>query len=251
MRPGSASTAVHFRAARLRSRDTRSRTILRKLRIGNCSPPRTRGCGSRSRCILKRVKSILSRLHSLLAPAYRTAAVQSSSPRGSLPPLLRLHTPTFVQLWRRDLPKARQPTSTSPPRRILQPVLPTLAADFERQTGTHILSTFGSSATLTQQIQNGAPVDVFLSADCAHPQQLADAHLTADSKPVQYADRCPRPLGPQRLPCPTAHPRLADQPARDADCRCQRPSRPVRPGSHRGAPRPHTSARAHSQARYW
>ena len=69
----------------------------------------------------------------------------------------------------------------------LQPVLPTLAAAFERTTGTHIIATFGSSATLTQQLQNGAPEDLFLSADCAHPQQLADAHLTAAPEPVQYA----------------------------------------------------------------
>ncbi len=69
----------------------------------------------------------------------------------------------------------------------LQPVLPTLAVEYEHRTGVHITSTFGSSATLTQQIQNGAPADLFLSADCAHPQQLTDAHLTADPRPVPYA----------------------------------------------------------------
>ncbi len=69
----------------------------------------------------------------------------------------------------------------------LQPVLPTLAAAFEQQTGTHILPTFGSSVSLAQQIQNGAPVDLFLSADCDHPQQLADAHLTTSPQPTPYA----------------------------------------------------------------
>ncbi len=49
------------------------------------------------------------------------------------------------------------------------------------------LPNFGSSATLTQQIQNGAPADLFLSADCAHPQQLADAKLTVDPQPTLYA----------------------------------------------------------------
>lgn len=69
----------------------------------------------------------------------------------------------------------------------LQPVLPALAAAFQQQSGIHLTSTFGSSATLTQQITNGAPADVFLSADCSHPQQLVDAHLAADPHPLQYA----------------------------------------------------------------
>ncbi len=66
-------------------------------------------------------------------------------------------------------------------------MLPALAAAFEQQTRIHVTSTFGSSATLTQQISNGAPVDLFLSADCSHPQQLADAHLTATPRPTPYA----------------------------------------------------------------
>ena len=62
----------------------------------------------------------------------------------------------------------------------LQPVLPTLAAEYEKQTGVKIVSSFGSSATLAQQITNGAPQDVFLSADTAHPQQLVTAGLATD-----------------------------------------------------------------------
>jgi molybdate transport system substrate-binding protein len=65
----------------------------------------------------------------------------------------------------------------------LQPVLPTLAADYERLSGTHLATTFGSSATLTQQLQNGAPEDLFLSADCTHPEQLAAAHLGDAPRP--------------------------------------------------------------------
>lgn len=69
----------------------------------------------------------------------------------------------------------------------LQPVLPALAADYGRATGTQIIPSFGSSATLAQQITNGAPFDVFLSADCTHPQQLADAHLATGGAPIPYA----------------------------------------------------------------
>lgn len=64
--------------------------------------------------------------------------------------------------------------------------MPVLAAEYEKQTGVHIEASFGSSATLTTQLQNGAPFDVFLSADMAHPQQLADAKLT-EAGPVPYA----------------------------------------------------------------
>jgi molybdate transport system substrate-binding protein len=67
----------------------------------------------------------------------------------------------------------------------LQPVLPTLAADYEKQTGVKIVASFGSSATLTQQITNGDPQDAFLSADTMHPQQLVTAGLATGM--VQYA----------------------------------------------------------------
>jgi molybdate transport system substrate-binding protein len=75
----------------------------------------------------------------------------------------------------------------------LQPVMPTLAAEYEHATGVHLVTAFGSSATLAQQLANGAPQDVFLSADTAHPQQLiaASIALGADPKrpqaPTPYA----------------------------------------------------------------
>jgi molybdate transport system substrate-binding protein len=69
----------------------------------------------------------------------------------------------------------------------LQPVLPTLAAKYAAETGVKIVASFGSSATLTQQIENGAPVDVFLSADFVHPQELLANGLTVETQPVPYA----------------------------------------------------------------
>lgn len=68
----------------------------------------------------------------------------------------------------------------------LQPVMPTLAAAYERQTGVKIVSSFGSSATLAQQITNGDPQDVFLSADTVHPQQLVTAGLATDLQPYAH-----------------------------------------------------------------
>jgi molybdate transport system substrate-binding protein len=69
----------------------------------------------------------------------------------------------------------------------LQPALPALAARYAAETGVKIVASFGSSATLTQQLENGAPQDVFLSADYVHPEQLVAAGLALETTPVPYA----------------------------------------------------------------
>jgi molybdate transport system substrate-binding protein len=75
----------------------------------------------------------------------------------------------------------------------LEPVLPPILAQFEQSTGIHAESTYQASAMLTTQIQNGAPFDLFLSADLSYPKRLIDAGLadaagTADSStPIVYA----------------------------------------------------------------
>ena len=69
----------------------------------------------------------------------------------------------------------------------LQPVMPALAAAYEHATGVKLITSFGSSATLTQQLLNGDPQDVFLSADYLHPEQLVAAGLTEGGPPAPYA----------------------------------------------------------------
>jgi molybdate transport system substrate-binding protein len=54
----------------------------------------------------------------------------------------------------------------------LATVLPDLTKAFERQTKIHVIPSLGATAQLTQQIENGAPFDVFLSADVDHLDQL-------------------------------------------------------------------------------
>ena len=59
-------------------------------------------------------------------------------------------------------------------------------ADAElKSTGVHLIPSFGSTAQLTQQIEAGAPWDLFLAADSEHPAALAGASL-ADT-PREYA----------------------------------------------------------------
>jgi molybdate transport system substrate-binding protein len=75
----------------------------------------------------------------------------------------------------------------------LQPVLPPVLEQFREATGIEAQATYQASAALTTQIQNGAPFDVFLSADLGYPKRLIDAGVadTAgspdSSTPITYA----------------------------------------------------------------
>lgn len=61
-----------------------------------------------------------------------------------------------------------------------------LAARYERETGQRIQLNLGSSGHFAQQIRQGLPVDLFMSADEAFVFQLANAGLTQD-RGVLYA----------------------------------------------------------------
>lgn len=54
----------------------------------------------------------------------------------------------------------------------LSVALPALAAGYEKSSGATLKLSFGASGALTRQIENGAPFDVFFSADMDYPKQL-------------------------------------------------------------------------------
>lgn len=62
----------------------------------------------------------------------------------------------------------------------LQLVLPELAAAFHRQSPQRVQLSFGSSGNFARQIQQGAPFDLFLSADESFVFRLADAGVARD-----------------------------------------------------------------------
>ncbi len=62
-----------------------------------------------------------------------------------------------------------------------------VAVRFEKQTGHHVQVTFGSSGNFFAQIQNGAPFDLFFSADSNYPKKLEAAGLTEPGSFYSYA----------------------------------------------------------------
>lgn len=62
-----------------------------------------------------------------------------------------------------------------------------IVADYERTTGEHVRLVFGSSGNFYSQIQNGAPFDLYFSADIAYPKKLIDEGLAVPGSLYQYA----------------------------------------------------------------
>lgn len=69
----------------------------------------------------------------------------------------------------------------------LRPALDVIAAKFQAASGIKLRVSFGSSGNFFQQLQNGAPFDVFLSANTDYPKRLEASGLVAPNSYYEFA----------------------------------------------------------------
>jgi molybdate transport system substrate-binding protein len=87
----------------------------------------------------------------------------------------------------------RSPQTTKEPEIIvaaaanLTDAFPELAQEFTKQTGIKVVLSFGGTADLAKQIENGAPFDVFAAADVVHVSALAEKGLLTPGTVKSYA----------------------------------------------------------------
>lgn len=62
-----------------------------------------------------------------------------------------------------------------------------LATEYEKSTGDRVRLSLGSSGNFYAQIQNGAPFDLYFSADIAYPRKLEEAGLAVPGSLYPYA----------------------------------------------------------------
>lgn len=69
----------------------------------------------------------------------------------------------------------------------LSMLFPDLARACERSTGIKLIPSFGATAQLAQQLENGGPFDLFLAADSRHVDALAAKGLVLENSRAVYA----------------------------------------------------------------
>ncbi len=117
-----------------------------------------------------------------LSRAPRRAGVAAACGRG------RLAAALLAALLALGLPGARgaEPAPPIAAAADLQYALPELVARFRARTGLAVRPSFGSSGNFRRQIEQGAPFELFLSADEGYVRALAAAGRTVDGG-VRYA----------------------------------------------------------------
>ena len=92
-----------------------------------------------------------------------------------------------IVLWAVLLSSARAQEITIAAAADLRPVLEEIAAHFQTLSAAHIKTIYGSSGNFYQQIQNGAPYDLFFSANLDYPKKLESAGLIVPGSYYEYA----------------------------------------------------------------
>lgn len=69
----------------------------------------------------------------------------------------------------------------------LQPAFTVIGAQFEQATGEEVVFTFGSSGQLAQQLIEGAPMDLYASANVSFVEQVLDAGVGDPDSQTTYA----------------------------------------------------------------
>ena len=62
-----------------------------------------------------------------------------------------------------------------------------LVVEYEKKTGNHVKLSLGSSGNFFSQIQNGAPFDLYFSADIGYSKKLEEAGLAVPGSLYRYA----------------------------------------------------------------
>jgi molybdate transport system substrate-binding protein len=69
----------------------------------------------------------------------------------------------------------------------LQSAMQDISARYQKESGKSVKVIYGSSGNFLQQIQNGAPFDMFFSANLEYPKKLEAAGLTESGSFYEYA----------------------------------------------------------------
>jgi molybdate transport system substrate-binding protein len=88
--------------------------------------------------------------------------------------------------WAQEKPRTSELTVAAAA--DLSTALKEIGAEYEKKTGVKVRLSLGASGALTQQIQNGAPFDLFFSADMDYPRQLIAAGEADGRSLYEYAE---------------------------------------------------------------
>lgn len=107
--------------------------------------------------------------------------------RGRLRPILYLGLLPFMVLLFAGTASASENDVTVFAAASTTEAVKALSVEFERRTGAEVTASFAGSSTLAKQIEQGAPANIFISANQQWLSYLKDRNLMAAGSPVDIA----------------------------------------------------------------